>query len=98
MYCAEDMTYVDDVNWWLPSCALTGGSSGGPWVQPMDTKSGSGRIISVNSWGYTNRPGMAGPKLAGTSAECVFGEAQGIAFDKVSSTDGDAGIGVDCSQ
>ena len=62
MYCAEDMTTINGtINWWLPSCGLTGGSSGGPWVQAMS--GGSGPIISVNSWGYTNSPGMAGPKF-----------------------------------
>ncbi len=81
MYCAEDMTTEGAVNWWLASCGLTGGASGGPWVQPMDTAEGSGPIISVNSWGYVDflrnpLPGMAGPKLNGTSAKCVFDEAQ----------------------
>ena len=54
------------MNFWLPNCGLSGGSSGGPWVQPFTN--GNGTIISVNSWGYTNQPGMAGPKLSGTSA------------------------------
>jgi hypothetical protein len=76
MYCAEAMGTEGTVNWWLPSCGLSGGSSGGPWVQPMNTSTGSGPIISVNSWGYTNQPGMAGPKLAGTSASCLFGVAK----------------------
>lgn len=71
MYCAEDMTTEGTANWWLPSCGLSGGSSGGPWVQSMGTN-GSGPVISVNSWGYTDRPGMAGPKLSGTSAESLF--------------------------
>jgi hypothetical protein len=92
MYCAEDMTTIGDVNWWLPSCGLSGGSSGGPWVQPMDTSTGRGPIISVNSWGYTNSPGMAGPKLVGTSAECVYNEAKNIDFLAGSATDGDAGV------
>lgn len=35
MYCAEDMTIESSVNWWLASCDLSGGSSGGPWVQKM---------------------------------------------------------------
>lgn len=71
MYCAEGLatesTYKD---YWLGSCGLSGGSSGGPWVQPL--VDGAGPIISVNSWGYQDQPGMAGPKLAGTSAECLF--------------------------
>lgn len=76
MYCAEDMTTSGSVNWWLPSCGLSGGSSGGPWVQPMDSATGTGPVVSVNSWGYTNQPGMAGPKLSGTSASVLFGTAQ----------------------
>ena len=90
MYCAEDMHQLDGANWWLGSCALSGGSSGGPWVQPMDLANGSGPLISVNSWGYTNQPGMAGPKLWGTSAAAVFA----CANDGTSSasTDGDEGL------
>jgi hypothetical protein len=95
MYCAEDMTEEGGVNWWLPSCGLSGGSSGGPWVQPMDTTSGNGPIISVNSWGYTTSPGMAGPKLVGTSADCLFGEAVNSDFPDSPSADGEAGITVD---
>jgi len=74
MQCAEKMTTMEAVNWWLPSCGLSGGASGGPWLQPVST--GDGPIILVNSWGYTSRPGMAGPKLVGTSASCVFAQAQ----------------------
>lgn len=96
MYCAEDMTYYDNVNWWLPSCELSGGSSGGPWVQPMDTGTGTGPIISVNSWGFTNQPGMAGPKLSGTSAGCVFDKAILTNLESVSSNDGEAGVRVSC--
>ncbi|HEX9207663.1 MAG TPA: Ig-like domain-containing protein [Steroidobacteraceae bacterium] len=70
MYCAEDLHQLDDADWWLGSCGLSGGSSGGPWVQPL--KNGAGPLISVNSWGYTNQPGMAGPKLWGTTAQSVF--------------------------
>ena len=75
-YCEEPMTTEGAVNWWLPSCGLTGGSSGGPWLQPAS--GGNGPIISVNSWGYTNSPGMAGPKLNGTSASCVFAAAKDL--------------------
>jgi len=96
MYCAEDMTTEGAANWWLPSCGLSGGSSGGPWVQPMDLSVGSGDVISVNSWGYTNSPGMAGPKLAGTSAECVFTMAI-LDSPALSGFDGEAGTTVVCS-
>ena len=91
MYCTEDMTTEGAVNWWLPSCGLSGGSSGGPWVQSMDTTSGRGEVISVNSWGYSNPPGMAGPKLVDTTAWCVFLAAQTVQWNEVSAADGEAG-------
>ena len=91
MYCAEDMTITGSVNWWLPNCGLSGGASGGPWVQKMDLKTGNGPIVSVNSWGYTTSPGMAGPKLVDTSAECVFLGAKSESLTPVSSLDGEAG-------
>ena len=90
MYCAEDMEQLDAANWWLPSCDLSGGSSGGAWMQPFS--GGTGSLIAVNSWGYTNSPGMAGPKLSGTSASCVFGLAKSTTFASVPTTDGDAGV------
>ncbi len=74
MYCAEDLGTEGASNWWLSRCGLTGGASGGPWVQPMT--GGSGPVISVNSWKYSGQAGMAGPKLAGTSASCLFDAAQ----------------------
>ncbi|OOZ35399.1 hypothetical protein BOW51_11385 [Solemya velesiana gill symbiont] len=100
MYCAEDMTTeeaasINYTNWWLPSCGLSGGSSGGPRVQPMDTETGSGPVISVNSWGYTSSPGMAGPKLTSGSstADCLFVIATSQSpFESVPTSDGDAGI------
>lgn len=76
MYCAESMGTQGSSNWWLSQCGLTGGSSGGPWMQPLDVGTGSGPVVSVNSWGYTGSPGMAGPKLSGTSASCLFDAAQ----------------------
>lgn len=61
MYCPEALARENSYgDWWLGHCGLSGGSSGGPWVQPMDLASGSGPIVSVNSWGYTDQPGMAG--------------------------------------
>ena len=96
MYCAEDMTMEGAYNWWLPSCGLSGGSSGGPWVQPMNT-SGDGPVVSVNSWGYVGSPGMAGPKLDGsTSASCVFDMALIADWSVGESPDGDAGVAVPC--
>lgn len=92
MYCSEDMTTEGTDNWWLPSCGLSGGASGGPWIQPMSETTGSGPLISVNSWGYTTAPGMAGPKLSGTSASCLFDEARLTNFNAVMTGDGQEGI------
>ncbi|MCO5761606.1 MAG: Ig-like domain-containing protein [Chromatiaceae bacterium] len=98
MYCAEDMTTEGTANWWLPSCGLSGGSSGGPWIQPLDATSSDGPVISVNSWGYTTSPGMAGPKLSGTSAACLFDTAKSKGFADVPITAGNAGVApLDCS-
>jgi hypothetical protein len=97
MYCAEDMENMDAANWWLPNCDLSGGSSGGPWLQPFDESTGSGPVISVNSWGYTTSPGMAGPKLSGTSASCIFAAAKSNAFVGAVA-DGSAGYAATCSQ
>ena len=74
MYCAEALGTEGADNWWLSQCGLSGGSSGGPWLQPVSA--GAGPIVSVNSWGYTNQPGMAGPKLSGSSAGCLFDKAK----------------------
>ena len=95
MYCAEDMTVESTVNWWLPSCGLSGGASGGPWVQPMSEGTGDGPIVSVNSWGYTTSPGMAGPRLDNTSASCVFSYAI-LEAGPASSTAGSAGVALTC--
>jgi hypothetical protein len=99
MYCAQDMTTEDykvgqTENWWLANCGLSGGSSGGPWVQPM--ASGDGPIISVNSWGYTTTPGMAGPFLHTSSAECLYIIAESTDFSSINTTDGEAGLEVGC--
>ena len=91
MYCADPVENMDAANWWLPNCGLSGGSSGGPWSQPFNLGTGNGPIMSVNSWGYTGSPGMAGPKLAGTSASCLYARAKSSALG-VAYADGDAGI------
>jgi hypothetical protein len=95
MYCAEALDAVSEApaNWWLGSCGLSGGSSGGPWVQPLTN--GTGPQFSVNSWGYSSTPGMAGPKLNGTSANCLFDRARATTFSNVATTDGNAGIVID---
>jgi hypothetical protein len=94
MYCADKLDFNSDVNWWLGNCGLTGGSSGGPWSQPFNVGTGNGPIISVNSWGYTGQPGMAGPKLSGSSAACVFGIAKSTGLGTFA--DGQAGVKASC--
>ena len=83
-YCAEDMTTDPNstVDWWLGSCLLSGGSSGGPWIQPPSTPwlGEGGSIISVNSYGYTGSSGMAGPKLNNDDAKRVFCAAKAAAI------------------
>lgn len=81
-HCSMENTNINGVPWytnlWLEDCAMTGGASGGPWMADMDD-AGNGRLISVNSWGFTHKPGMAGPVLRtsdGSWAECLFEEAK----------------------
>jgi len=100
MYCAQDMTTTNgSANWWLSSCRLSGGSSGGPWVQDGTNQwagGNDGSIISVNSWGYAGGPGMAGPKLSGTTALCIFNSATTQPFPAPSPAAGDAGYKITC--
>ena len=94
MYCADSLSQESAVNWWLGNCGLSGGSSGGPWSQGFSTSTGNGSIHSVNSWGYTGQLGMAGPKLSGTSASCVFAVAKSAAMGTFA--DGQAGVKANC--
>ena len=90
MYCAEDMTDYDSANWLQAQCDLSGGSSGGPWIQPLTN--GAGPLMSVNSWGYTGSPGMYGPKLNNGEAQCTFDEARFTNFTAISTADGEEGF------
>lgn len=81
-HCAMENDKINGVPWyenyWLDDCAMTGGASGGPWIMDMDER-GDGTLISVNSWGFTHRAGMAGPNLStdsGSMAECLFDKAR----------------------
>lgn len=84
-------------NLWMDGCALTGGSSGGPWLKDTDSD-GRGTVISINSWGYASVTGMAGPNFStasGSKVECLFEVAKNMPFDEVV---GKRGIVVeDCS-
>jgi hypothetical protein len=81
-YCSGDGKSIREVpnytNLWLPECNLQGGASGGPWLVDIDS-SGVGTVMSLNSWGFTDGPGMAGPSLqtsSGSKAQCLFNVAQ----------------------
>lgn len=81
-YCAGDSTSIKEVpnytNLFLPQCNLQGGASGGPWLTGIDA-SGVGTVMSLNSWGFIDDPGMAGPSLqtsSGSRAECLFNVAR----------------------
>jgi hypothetical protein len=81
MYCTEPLASENTYNgYWLGQCGLSGGASGGPWVQPMDDN-GTGPVFSVNSWGYTRQPGMGGPILALSSADELLGVATSSDLD-----------------
>ena len=70
-------------NLWMDGCAMTGGSSGGPWLKDTDSE-GRGTVISINSWGYASITGMAGPDFStasGSKAECLFEAAKNTPFD-----------------
>jgi hypothetical protein len=42
---------------------MTGGASGGPWLQGFSSSTGSGTIMSVTSYGYSGVKALFGPKL-----------------------------------
>lgn len=57
-------------------CAMTGGSSGGPWFLAFNERTGAGVINSVNSFKYGNdRTRMYGP-FFGREAQAVYNAAQ----------------------
>lgn len=62
-YCAGQAftdAWNDDLTWGL-ACAMTGGSSGGPWFAGFDPATTSGTLASLNSYGYSGRAAMFGP-------------------------------------
>ncbi|KAL7554326.1 hypothetical protein ACHAWF_017765 [Thalassiosira exigua] len=81
-HCAMTNAEINGVPWyanlWLDDCAMTGGASGGPWMYDLD-EDGRGTLVSVNSWGFADKPGMAGPQFrtrGGSLAECLFERAK----------------------
>ena len=55
---------------WSLACDMTGGSSGGGWLENVNESTGDGGVLSsLNSYGYSGVKNMYGPKLnAETSA------------------------------
>ena len=94
-YCADktEMKAVpttDFSTYWLPGCGLTFGASGGPWVK-------DGKIVSINSWSFRNKPGMGGPVIQESAARCLINAARHMDFKAVSEKpDGEQGIFVTC--
>jgi len=78
-YNGNDFTYcsgsiIQDANsgnttWGLSTCAMTGGSSGGPWVSGFVGADSPGALSSLNSYGYTGRIGMYGPKFNSNTSD-----------------------------
>ncbi|MER7461711.1 peptidase [Streptomyces sp. NPDC097981] len=57
-------------------CNMTGGSSGGPWLQDFNEATGLGTQVSVNSFGYNFLPNrMFGPYF-GNEAKAAYDKAQ----------------------
>eukprot|EP00899_Mesostigma_viride_P006257 jgi/Mesvir1/15632/Mv03237-RA.1 len=97
MYCANRIRRKP-VDWWLPECGLTGGASGGPWIQMAPEADGWGSIVSVNSWKRVSwageaEPGMAGPQLSTkyTTAKKLFEYATEIPLTSVLYLNGQGG-------
>ncbi len=80
-YCVDPLGTYDNY-WTLPKCDVRQGASGGPLIQPMNEGKGSGPIIGVNSFSFSSA-GIYSPKLAGTSAECLFNIAKKYNFSSV---------------
>jgi len=58
-------------------CAMTGGASGGPWIQQYNTNTLSGQQVSVNSFIYSTRPNnMFGPHFVENNIGTLFREWQ----------------------
>jgi hypothetical protein len=79
IYCAGPIDgdpYNSDETYRLNECKLNGGSSGGPWLAPFNETTGSGTVISVNSYGYRGINAMHGPFL-NADTQTVYTAAKG---------------------
>ncbi|MDF2706915.1 MAG: peptidase [Nonomuraea muscovyensis] len=57
-------------------CAMTGGSSGGPWFRNFDESTGLGWLNSVNSFKYNFAPDFMFGPFFGNEAQAVYQAAQ----------------------
>ncbi len=67
VYCKgplERDPYNNDQTYRL-GCKMTGGSSGGPWLKDFAEGTGTGTLMSVNSYGYSGVQAMHGPIFNG---------------------------------
>ena len=70
-YCSEALgqdSLNGNLTWAMPSCTMTGGASGGPWMSNFSVDRGG--LSSVNSYKYTGSAnGMYGPKFNSTTTD-----------------------------
>lgn len=78
VYCRGDVgtdPNTANTTWSMP-CDMTGGSSGGPWVEAADTTTyADATVSSLNSYGYSGLKYMFGPKFSSTYTKAVFDSA-----------------------
>lgn len=100
-YCVDRAEYNQPTKfvdtYWLPGCGLKGGASGGPWLIDSDKADGSGKLVSVNSWSYTDKAGMGGPIIDAEGARCLVNAARDANFHEIESfPEGEEGVAVNC--
>jgi hypothetical protein len=61
--CIADDIEVTEEDLYFMRCRLTGGASGGPWIDNLDPKTGLGTIVAVTSAGNEKFTDIAGPPL-----------------------------------
>jgi V8-like Glu-specific endopeptidase len=53
-------------------CAMTPGSSGGPWLAGFSSRTGRGTLVSVTSFSYSDRPGVLWGPYLGSTAQGLY--------------------------
>lgn len=78
IYCfgsVDTDPYMSADHYRMNECKLNGGSSGGPWLVPFSEGTGSGTVMSVNSYGRTGVTAMHGP-LFNSKTQAVYNAAK----------------------